>query len=79
MACLQFLVARRKMEIAQGRACKDTKEVDHPCGGRAGTSDRNPEGAGSLLFLLRAASFVFGICVYCFPKPQDRTQQVSIC
>ena len=27
----------------------------------------------------RAASFVFGICVYCFAKSQDRTRQVSIC
>lgn len=52
---LRVLGCKKKSGNSQGKGSshyKDAKEVDHSWGGRAGTSDRNPEGAGSLLFLL---------------------------
>lgn len=37
---LRILGCKEKSGNSQGKGpshCKDTKEVDHPCGGRAGT------------------------------------------
>lgn len=82
MVCLEFLVAGRKVEIAKGKGQVTVRMqrrwTTHAVAGqepRIGIP-KKPEASYSFY---RAASFVFGICVSCFPKPQDRTQQLSIC
>ena len=72
MACLEFSVARRKVEIAKGKGQVTVRMqrrwTTHGVAGQEPQIGSLKELGASYSFY-KAALFVFGICVSCFPKP----------